>query len=242
VDLDGARLARREEPPHRLQQLVAGDDLPRVTEQVLEQVELALGELDLASIDPDLASGARQRDRSEGDDRLLAAARARPSQDGLDPRGQLARRERLGDIVVGSDLEPGDAIGHVVTGREHDHRHLATDPAAHLEPVDSGQPDVEHDQRDRMPAELRQGVLPRPHPQDLVAIALEVGADQRADVRLVLDDHDFRRHRRIVGAPRRSARRALHTADVPLTVPFHRAGTMFLGRIGKSQSQEVRRT
>ena len=48
VDLDRAGLAGRDEPPHGLEQLVAGDHLPGVAEQVLEQIELALGQLDLA--------------------------------------------------------------------------------------------------------------------------------------------------------------------------------------------------
>ena len=47
VHLDRAGFARRAKAPHGLQQLVAGDDLPRVAREVLQQVELALGEGDL---------------------------------------------------------------------------------------------------------------------------------------------------------------------------------------------------
>ena len=43
-----------------------------------------------------------------------AAARDRlglaPAQDGADARGELARVERLAEIVVGAHLEPDDAV------------------------------------------------------------------------------------------------------------------------------------
>ena len=65
VDLDRARLAGRAEAPHRLQQLIARDHLAGVAQQVLEQVELALGELDLRAVDAHLAGAAGQDHRAE---------------------------------------------------------------------------------------------------------------------------------------------------------------------------------
>ena len=60
----------------------------------------------------------------------------------------------FGHVVVGAELEPGDAVGLLVAGGQHHDRHVRVraDPAADLEAVDAGQADVEHDQLHRVPA------------------------------------------------------------------------------------------
>ena len=40
------------------------------------------------------------------------------------PRDQLARAERLGDIIVGAGLEPADAVLFLAARGEHDDRHV----------------------------------------------------------------------------------------------------------------------
>ena len=65
---------------------------------------------------------------------------------------------------------------------------LRADAPAHLEPVDAGQSDVEHDEPDRVARELRQRLLAAAHPDDAVAVALEVRPHDRPDRLLVLDD------------------------------------------------------
>ena len=76
------------------------------------------------------------------------AVAARPPRDGPDAGGQLAHAERLGDVVVGAELEAQDAVELVAARRQHDDGdlraglHLAEDVAA----VDVGQAEVEqHD-------------------------------------------------------------------------------------------------
>ena len=64
-------------------------------------------------------------------------------------RQQLGEPERLGDVVVGAGVEPADGVHlAVLRGQEHDRhrRALLAHALAHLEPVDAGQPDVEHQQ------------------------------------------------------------------------------------------------
>ena len=46
-------------------------------------------------------------------------------QDGLHPGDDLARRERLGDVVVGAELEAEDAVDLAVARGEEQHRHRA---------------------------------------------------------------------------------------------------------------------
>ena len=44
------------------------------------------------------------------------------AQHGTDPRQQLLRGERLGDVVVGTRIEPSDLVGFIAPGRQHQDR------------------------------------------------------------------------------------------------------------------------
>ena len=141
--------------------------------QEREQVELLGRQLDGLAGDRHLArlavEGRRRRARARrGRGRALGAA-----EDRLDPRDELARRERLRHVVVGADLEPGDAVGLLVArGQHHDrHRRARADAPADVEAVDPGQADVEHDEANGVPLELDERVLARAHPDDAVAVA-----------------------------------------------------------------------
>ena len=61
---------------------------------------------------------------------------------------ELGRRERLGDVVVGAELEAEHPVDLGVAGGEEDHRDRRglAQAAAHLEAVDVGEADVEHDE------------------------------------------------------------------------------------------------
>ena len=76
---------------------------------------------------------------------------------GADPGEQLARRERLGDVVVGADLEAEHAIGFLAARGHHDDRHVAAPAqlAAHLDAIAAGQHQVEHDAVVLAPQRLR---------------------------------------------------------------------------------------
>ena len=85
--------------------------------------------------------------RADGVRALLALGPSGPAHAGLDPGHELAGAERLGDVVVGSQLEAEHAVDLVVaSGAEEDRRPVAVgpQPAADLDPVQAGQPDVEH--------------------------------------------------------------------------------------------------
>ena len=69
-----------------------------------------------------VAGSSLQRARGE---RLLRRLRRAPPQHRLDPRLQLARRERLGHVVVDPRLEARDLVGFVGARRDHDDRQLA---------------------------------------------------------------------------------------------------------------------
>ena len=77
----------------------------------------------------------------------------RAPQERLDPAHQLAQPERLGQVVVGAELQADDLVDLVVAGRQDEDRRLGAgraEPAQDLEAVDARQADVEHDEVGRL--------------------------------------------------------------------------------------------
>ncbi len=121
--------------------------MPGMLEEAREQVELLARQLDLSAGDGDVARVAPQHDVARREHLVLVAV-LDAAQDRLDARGELARRERLRDVVVGAELEAGDAVGLLVARGQHQDRHLRVRAhlPADLEAVDPRQADVEHDE------------------------------------------------------------------------------------------------
>ena len=135
----------------------------------------------------------------EGQRALESRRRVAPAEHGAHARRQLARREGLGDVVVGAELEPDDPVGLFAARRQHDHGQVAArpDPPAQRQPVGAGQHHVEDDEVgwaafDQLPRGVAVARLDR-----VKAVALEVAGDNVAHDRLVVDDQ-HRRHRIIV--------------------------------------------
>ena len=113
---------------------------------------------------------------------------------------ELAGRERLRHVVVGAELEPGDAVDLLVAGR-HDHDRQArgaADRPAEVEAVGVRELQVEDREADVVLLERQQPFGAARRPDDAEPVLLEVGANERRDVLLVLDEQDR-------PAPRRSA-------------------------------------
>ena len=89
------------------------------------------------------------RDRRRRDGVSAPPVGARPAldppQQRVDAGDELARAERLGQVVVGADAEADDEVGLGVAGGEHQHRDrpVALDRSAHLEAVEAGEHEVE---------------------------------------------------------------------------------------------------
>ena len=114
-------------------------------------------------------------------------------QRGLHARAELAHRERLGDVVVGPELEAEHLVDLLRLGREHDDRHgraLRAQPLADLEPVDPRQHQVEHDEVELLLGEARERLAAVGRLHDLVAVALQREREQRLDRLLVVDQQD----------------------------------------------------
>ncbi len=193
--------------------------------QLGEQLELGGRQRQCAPVDPREVAGAIDRQRSERDHLGgLDARRRGAAQDGAHAGDQLARRERLGHVVVAADLEPDDLVELLVARRQEHDRHLGprADTAAHLEAVELGHRHVEHDERER-PALLEdlERRLAVGGDVDRVSLAHEGVRDDVTKVRIVVDHQDpahrsigrgrhgrVKRRRRAAPRGRRAARSA----------------------------------
>src|SRR3712207_2745426 len=92
--------------PHLIEQLLAADDQALVAHEVLEQLELALGELDPAVAARDLVGVGVEHQVAHAEGRH--AARRPSAEQGPEAGEQLLALERLDEVVVGADVEPLD--------------------------------------------------------------------------------------------------------------------------------------
>ena len=167
-----------------------------MVEQLPQQVELLRRKLDLLVADVHLTPACVDVQVAVLDRLVLAlAALGRgATEDRADARNELARIERLRQVVVGADLESDDLVDVLVARGQHQDRHVGVlaDALADLDPVDVGKHQVEHDQRrilGRGQCERLRAVRGR---LDDVARVLQVERNERGDRALVLDDQDRR--------------------------------------------------
>ena len=114
----------------------------------------------------------------------------RATEDRLDAHHQLGRGEGLGEVVVGALVNAGDAVVGRAQRGEHENRDVAAlaKPAEHAEAVELGEHHVEHDELRGIGLDLRQRGATVARLDHREALALEVGADQRDDLGVVVDD------------------------------------------------------
>src|SRR6185312_9146557 len=111
----------------------------------------------------------------------------------LDEYQQPVGLERLFDEVVGADLDGGDRGLDGAVPRDHQHRHvgrITSDDLQNLQPVEltALQPDVENHQRRAARADRVERLLAVGGATRLVTLVVEDATDERADIRLVVDD------------------------------------------------------
>ncbi len=112
----------------------------------------------------------------------------------VDARDELARIERLGQVVVGAHLEADDAIDVLALGRQHDDRHRlagAAQAPAHGETVFAGQHEVEHDQVRRVALQLLVELARVGKRRHLEALLGQIAGEQVAQAHVVVDDEDL---------------------------------------------------
>ena len=137
------------------------------------------------------SSSRSPRAQQRGDQPRAGAAEQRPH-----ARHQLRHRERLHHIVVGAGREAADALGLLAARGQHDDRQLLRSRRALRSRRQSSMPERPGSIQSRI---RRSGTLsrsrisassPRADRLDLVALRLEIVAEQQRQRLLVLDDQD----------------------------------------------------
>src|SRR5580693_2072634 len=199
VRVDGALVALELIPADPVDQLEPGVHPARDGGQGTQDAPLGRGQIGRGAAHHDLAPRrvdeqglAAVADRAGGGDRGAA------TQDGLDAQDQLARAERLGDVVIGAELQAGDPVLLARLGGQHQDGHgsgraqLAGDGlAGHV-----GQAEIEYYQVRRGRRRQGDGLRAGTGGQHRQARPLEVGPDQLAQLAFVLYQQHRRRHRR----------------------------------------------
>jgi len=111
--------------------LFAREHTTAVFGQRTQQVELDGGQLDGIIIDRNLASPNVYTQMTKVQHASIPARtcpRLDAPQRRLDARRQLARAERLGDVIVCAHRQADDLIGLFGTGSQHDHVHVRFAP------------------------------------------------------------------------------------------------------------------
>src|SRR6478736_10262707 len=103
--LDGVRDRERVVAPDLVEQLLAADHQALVAHQVLEELELALRQVDLTVCALDLVRIGVQC--QVADAQRGHPARRAPAQQRAQPREQLLALERFDEVVVGPDVQAG---------------------------------------------------------------------------------------------------------------------------------------
>src|SRR6267378_4307960 len=172
LHVDGAIVDLGAIPPREIEQLLAREHPLRRCAKRLQQVELAVAELDAATLGRSEPAAAEvELPAGEAVGAPLVAARQQQLARGLmaaqhcaDAGEELARAEGLGDVVVGAELESHHPVGFVLLAGDDDDRGRALLPelARKLHAVLSRKAQVEHDQVDGVLGQRLRHLRPGP--------------------------------------------------------------------------------
>ncbi|MCY1413267.1 hypothetical protein D9M71_286940 [compost metagenome] len=126
----------------------------------------------------------------------LGLGMANPAHQVLGPRDQLARVQRFDHVVISTAFQADDAVDLVVAPGNQDDAHFRTHPqfTGQGQAVLAGQADIEHHQVDRRTRQMRFGKFRRGRTMHVVAFLGQVGLQQFANQRIVIDDQYPRSH------------------------------------------------
>jgi len=120
-----------------------------------------------------------------------------PAQHRTDAGKQLTGGKRLGNVVVGTDIETGHTIGLVAARREHQNRHrtracVGSPFSGERQTALAGQHPVQQNHVGQHRIELPLGGFAVQRPRGLKAVVAQIHGDQLGDRRLVFHDQDTR--------------------------------------------------
>ena len=201
VDVDRAGTARVAVSPDVAQQDVARDHASAVLQEVLEEHEFLRREFHFAPVERNGVFRQIHGDWTETQHRSGGLASPGSARHRPDARNQLVRTERLGDVIVGANLESADAIRFLGARRQHDDRHsggglVCAQRLADIEAAHSRQHDVENDDVHRMVADVGERLVAGRRHVRRPAGFLQVMRDEVRDIAIVFGNENVHRGRR----------------------------------------------
>src|SRR5580704_10868993 len=153
VNVDRARGDKASVAPHGVQQMVAAEDPARMAGQIVQKAELGGRRRDQLAVHPELHRAGVDFNVFELDDGRRSWPLEAP-QDSLDASYQLARREGLGDVVVGAHLQAMHAVVLCSARGQKDDGHdtqggVLAQPPAKVETIAAGHHDIQQKERGR---------------------------------------------------------------------------------------------
>ena len=137
-----------------------------------------------------------ERERSEADQLDQRLARGLPaSQDAVDAEKQLARLERLGQVVVGTAFEAFDAALGFRAGGQHEDGdvHRLPEALGQLHPVLARHHDVDNEEVEGKAGEAPACISRVGGTADAESLPAEITREQTADTAVIVDDEKVRR-------------------------------------------------
>jgi hypothetical protein len=116
--------------------------------------------------------------------------RALTAEDGADARDQFARFERLGEVIVGAEVEREQAVRLRSARRNEDDADIGfvAELAADLHAIDLGHHDIEDDEAELVTARQLQTFAAVARDHGAIATAIEVDPDQLRRFEVVFHD------------------------------------------------------
>src|SRR5208282_401172 len=194
VCIHGARGREAPVAPDFLEQAITAQGLPRMTEEVLQQLELLRGEIHRLPLTRHLATAQIYLDITKRVAVLLFGNGMRTAEDGLYAGQQLTNGERLGDVIIRSQLEPDDFVHFLAPGGKHDDRDgrpLGLELFANVQPAHARHHDIEDHEVGRFVERAFQSSNAVRGANHLISFVLEVVAQTGNHVGFVFDNQDL---------------------------------------------------
>src|ERR1700722_12621679 len=180
------------------EKLLSRQDLIGVFDEEFEQTEFGTRQYDSATFDigqpsigeierPAAKKGPLRRSRL-----VRAGCGASAPQDTAHPGQELSGVERLGDVIVGADFQPDDAIYGFAAGGHHDDGNVAARAriATQGQAVLSRQVQVQYNQINTVRIEGREHRRPIARGEDQITRLGELLRHQYPQLLVILDDED----------------------------------------------------
>ena len=196
MGIDGALVRLERDAVQRVQQLAPGEDAARLARERGEQRELGRGQVH--GPPGHLGPHAWHVQRKVAGHDAIPGRGDRPfraPEHGADARHELAGRERLGEVVVRPELQAQQLVEFVVAGSDHHdrdrgRRRVGAQVAGDVEPIESGQAEVQDDEVGAPLADRGEGAGSVAHGEHREPGMLEIVAGEGGDPRFVIDDED----------------------------------------------------